>query len=112
MTLFGDLDRHPPDALLAVIAMHAADPRPTRIDVGVGVYRNEGGATPVLRAVKAAEARLLDVQASKTYLGGEGDQRFTDLLAGVALGHRSPPIRVSPAFRRPAAPVRQGSPPN
>ncbi|WP_034157254.1 aromatic amino acid transaminase [Sphingomonas sp. ERG5] len=84
--LFGMLERQRPDALLAVIAMHRADPRPDKIDVGVGVYRDANGTTPVMRAVKAAETRLLVEQSSKGYLGAEGDQRFTDLLATVAFG--------------------------
>ncbi len=84
--LFAALERQPPDALLAVIGLHARDERPTKIDVGVGVYRDESGNTPILRAVKGAESRLLEHQASKSYLGAEGDQRYTDLLANVALG--------------------------
>lgn len=84
--LFGRLERQAPDALLAIIGLHRADPRPGKIDVGVGVYRDATGATPVMRAVKAAEARLLATQDTKSYLGPEGDQRFTDLLAPVALG--------------------------
>lgn len=84
--LFDTLERQPPDALLAVIGMHRADPRPDKIDVGVGVYRDDGGSTPVMRAVKVAEGRLLNDQVSKSYLGAEGDQRFTDLIAEVALG--------------------------
>lgn len=84
--LFGALLRQPPDALLAVIGMHRADPRAEKIDVGVGVYRDENGATPVMRSVKAAEERLLADQVSKSYLGAEGDQRFTDLIAEIALG--------------------------
>ena len=84
--LFDTLDRQPADPLLAVIGMHRADPRSDKIDVGVGVYRDATGATPVMRAVKAAEGRLLSGQVSKSYLGAEGDQRFTDLLATVALG--------------------------
>ncbi|MCW4460904.1 aromatic amino acid transaminase [Sphingomonas sp. BT-65] len=84
--MFDGLDRQPPDALLAVIGMHRADPRADKIDVGVGVYRDAAGTTPVMRAVKAAEARLLAGQDSKSYLGAEGDQHYTDLLATVALG--------------------------
>ena len=84
--MFGLLDRQPADALLAVIASHAADPRPTKIDIGVGMYRDGSGATPVIRAVKVAEAHLLASQTSKSYLGAEGDQRYTDLLARVAFG--------------------------
>ena len=44
-----------PDALLALIRLHAADPREDKIDLGVGVYRTEDGATPVFAAIKAAE---------------------------------------------------------
>jgi len=84
--MFDTLERQPPDALLAVIGLHRADPRPDKIDLGVGVYRDATGATPVMRAIKAAEARLLAEQQSKGYLGAEGDQRFTDLLAPIALG--------------------------
>ncbi|WP_083671982.1 amino acid aminotransferase [Sphingomonas montana] len=84
--MFTALPRQPADALLAVIGMHRADPRLDKIDVGVGVYRDETGATPVMRSVKAAERRLLAEQDSKSYLGAEGDQRFTDLLASIALG--------------------------
>jgi len=84
--LFSGLVRQPADALLAVIGMHRADPRPDKIDVGVGIYRDALGATPVMQSVKVAETRLLAEQASKSYLGAEGDQRFTDLIAEVALG--------------------------
>lgn len=85
-SLFSDLKTEAPDALLALIGLHAADPRPTKIDVGVGVYRNAAGATPVFVAVKEAEAWLAETQASKSYLGPEGDARFTALLAELALG--------------------------
>ncbi len=84
--LFGGLARQPADALLAVIGMHRADTRVDKIDVGVGVYRDARGATPVMRAVKVAEAQLLAEQRTKSYLGAEGDQRFTDRLSRVALG--------------------------
>lgn len=85
-SLFGALERQSPDALLAVIAMHRADPRPGKIDVGVGVYRDTIGQTPVMRAVKTAEAYLVAGQKSKRYLGAEGDQHFTNALARIALG--------------------------
>ena len=84
--LFGGLARQPADALLAIIGMHRADPRSDKIDLGVGVYRDPAGETPVMRAVKDAEARLVAEQPSKSYLGAEGDARFTELLAQVALG--------------------------
>jgi len=84
--LFDGLKPQAPDALLALIGMFAADPREGKIDLGVGVYRDETGATPVFRAVKAAEARLVETQSSKSYLGPEGDIRFTELLKPIVFG--------------------------
>lgn len=59
----------PADALLALIKAHDSDPRADKIDLGVGVYRTDSGATPVFAAIKAAERRLVDSQDSKAYLG-------------------------------------------
>ena len=75
-----------PDALLALIRLHAADPRADKIDLGVGVYRTEEGATPVFRAIKAAEQRLVDEQDSKSYLGPEGDMGFVNALMPYIFG--------------------------
>jgi aromatic-amino-acid transaminase len=83
---FPGLQPQKPDALLALIAQYRADPRVDKIDVGVGVYRNETGETPVMRAVKDAEAVLHAEQASKSYLGAEGDQRFAALLWSLVSG--------------------------
>lgn len=84
--LFDGLQPQAPDALLALIGQFRDDTRSGKIDLGVGVYRDTAGATPVMRAIKAAEARLVADQPSKSYLGSEGDQRYTDLLAGIAFG--------------------------
>ena len=75
-----------PDALLALIRLHAADPRADKIDLGVGVYRTQGGATPVFAAIKAAEQRLVDTQESKSYLGPEGDMGFVTALMPYIFG--------------------------
>jgi aromatic-amino-acid transaminase len=84
--MFETLPTHAPDGLLQIIKDHAADPRPNKIDVGVGVYRDEDGQTPVLAAVKAAEAVLLETQMTKSYLGADGDAGFTRLLAELVFG--------------------------
>ena len=84
--LLSRLEPFPPDAILGLMVQLRADPRPDKIDLGVGVYRDASGATPVLRAVKAAEAQLQKEQASKSYLGAEGNQGFTDLMANIAFG--------------------------
>ena len=81
-----DLPDVEPDALLALIAMAAADPREDKIDVGVGVFRDGEGRTPILKVTKEAEQRLLDTQETKAYLGGRGDKRFAELIGPVLLG--------------------------
>ena len=83
---FDGLTLQSPDALLALIGMYRADPRADKIDVGVGIYRDEEGRTPVFAAVKSAEARLLETQSSKAYLGPEGDVEFFERLRPVVLG--------------------------
>ena len=80
------LNPQAPDALLALIRLHAADPRDDKIDLGVGVYRTEEGATPVFAAIKAAEQRLVDEQDSKSYLGPEGDMGFVNALMPYIFG--------------------------
>ena len=82
------------DSLLALIALCNADQRPEKIDVGVGVYRDAVGHTPILRSVKAAEQRLWERQDSKSYLGGAGDKRFADLLRPIVLGEHAADERI------------------
>jgi aromatic-amino-acid transaminase len=84
--LFDALAPQPADALLGLIGLYRNDPRASKIDVGVGVYRNDAGQTPILRAIKAAEHRLVTGQQTKTYLGAEGDVRFVELLAPIVFG--------------------------
>jgi len=80
------LSPQPADALLGLIKLYNADPRPEKIDLGVGVYRTATGATPVFKAIKAAEARLLETQDSKSYLGPEGDMGFVRGLIPYIFG--------------------------
>ena len=74
------------DSLLQLIALCNADPRPEKIDVGVGVFRDSAGRTPILPVIKDAERILLDTQESKSYLGMAGDKRYTELLRPIVLG--------------------------
>ena len=80
------LDQQPPDALLALIKLHDADPRADKIDLGVGVYRTGQGATPVFGAIKVAEQKLVDEQDTKAYLGPEGDMGFVHGLMPYIFG--------------------------
>lgn len=83
---FDDLRSEPPDQLLSLIRLYNDDPRASMLDLGVGVYRTEQGDTPIYRAVKNAERRLLEGQSTKAYLGPEGDTTFVKLIAGLAAG--------------------------
>jgi len=74
------------DSLLALMGAYRADLRPHKMDVGVGVYRDENGATPVMTAVKAAEARVLASQESKAYLGLVGNADFNAAIVTLVLG--------------------------
>lgn len=84
-----------PDPIIALMGQYAADPRGDKIDLGVGVYRDATGATPVMRAVAAAEARLLETQTTKTYLGLGGDPAFIAAMGGMLLADAVPAARVA-----------------
>jgi aromatic-amino-acid transaminase len=83
------------DSLLALIAMCNADPRTDKIDVGVGVFRDAAGHTPILEVIKDAEQRLVDMQVTKAYLGSVGDKRFTELLRPIVLGPHAGDDRIA-----------------
>lgn len=83
------------DSLLALIALCNADTRPEKIDVGVGVWRDDAGNTPILKTIKAAEQRLVDTQVTKSYLGGAGDKRFAELLRPILLGRHASDERIT-----------------
>jgi len=83
------------DSLLQLIALCNADQRPDKIDVGVGVWRDGAGNTPILRTIKAAEQRLVESQVTKSYLGSAGDKRFTELLRPILLGEHADDDRIA-----------------
>ena len=91
-----DLPEVEADALLALIALSNADPRPEKIDVGVGVFRDGSGHTPILQVIKKAERRLVETQATKSYLGSAGDKRFVELLRPLLLGAQTAVEVVEP----------------
>jgi aromatic-amino-acid transaminase len=82
------------DALLALIALVNADPRADKIDVGVGVFRDGIGRTPILKVMKEAERRLVETQETKAYLGSGGDKRFVELLRPIVLGRHADDDRI------------------
>jgi aromatic-amino-acid transaminase len=89
-----DLEPVPADPLIALIGLCEADPRPDKIDVGVGVFRDGAGNTPILKVMKEAEQRLNATQVTKAYLGSAGDKRFAELLRPILLGEHAADPRI------------------
>ncbi len=84
--MFDNLKVQPVDKILMLMQTYKADPRTDKIDLGVGVYKDASGNTPVMRAVKAAEKRLYETQDTKAYVGLAGDPAFADAMIGLVLG--------------------------
>jgi len=84
--LFETLQAAPADAILGLITEHKNDPRPEKIDLGVGVFRTAEGETPVLDVVKQAEQHILDTQESKAYIGTAGDPEFNAAMQALTFG--------------------------
>ena len=80
-----DLTPQPADKILALVQMFREDPRETKVDLGVGVYKNAEGVTPVMRAVKEAERRIVETQETKAYTSLAGDPAFADAMRGLIL---------------------------
>ncbi len=83
---FADIGRVPGDPILGLMESYAKDANPQKFDLGVGVYKDAQGLTPILQAVKRAEQRLVEQQTTKTYIGGHGDPAFGRLVSELVLG--------------------------
>lgn len=83
--MFQTLKAQAPDKILSLMQAYKADDRDTKIDLGVGVYKDASGNTPVMRAVKEAERRLVAEQTTKAYTGLAGDPAFADAMIDLLL---------------------------
>lgn len=84
--MFETLTQAPGDKILALMGEYAADSRPTKIDLGVGVYKDEKGTTPVMTSVRKAEERILSAEKTKTYLGIAGNRGYGSAVLDLVLG--------------------------
>jgi len=87
--MFDRLDAARPDAILALMQAFRADEREHKMDLGIGVYKDADGATPVMRAVQAAEQRLLDDQVTKSYVAPSGSETFRAAMLRQVFGDAS-----------------------
>ena len=93
--MFEQLSQQPADKILALMAAYRADPRDDKVDLGVGVYKDASGNTPVMRAVKEAEKRLQKEQTTKAYTGLAGDPAFSAAMMDLVLGDAVPRDRMA-----------------
>jgi aromatic-amino-acid transaminase len=87
---FQTIKRVPGDPILGLMDAYRADRNPAKLDLGVGVYKDAQGLTPIPGAVKLAEQWLLESETSKSYIGGHGDPLFGRLLSELVLGANNP----------------------
>ena len=90
MSHFASVAPVPGDPILSLMEAYRQDRSTAKLDLGVGVYKDAQGLTPIPRAVKLAEQRLLDSELTKTYVGGHGDAAFGERLSQLVLGADSP----------------------
>ncbi|NVK44883.1 MAG: aspartate/tyrosine/aromatic aminotransferase [Rhodobacteraceae bacterium] len=84
--MLSNLKAQPADKILELMALYQNDPRDTKIDLGVGIYKNAEGETPVMRAIKAAEKQLWEVETTKKYTALSGDPAFGAAIKTLVLG--------------------------
>ena len=84
--MFETLKEQPADKILALMQMFKEDPRADKIDLGVGVYKDASGHTPIMAGIKDAEKLLWEQETTKTYVALAGDPAFSDAMVSLVLG--------------------------
>ena len=84
--MFENLPALPADPILGLMAAFRTDSNPNKVDLGVGVYRDDRGDTPILHAVREAQTRHTEAESTKTYIGPPGEPEFNTLMQGLLFG--------------------------
>ena len=95
--MLNNLHKQPEDKILQLMQLYKDDPRSPKIDLGVGVYKDATGLTPVMRAVKAAEKQLWEAETTKSYTGLTGDAGFQAAMIELVLANSVDHNRVAAA---------------
>ncbi|MDU8910130.1 amino acid aminotransferase [Aestuariicoccus sp. MJ-SS9] len=95
--MFETLKEQPADKILMLMQAFKEDPREQKIDLGVGVYKDASGNTPIMRAIKTAEQQLWQAETTKSYTGLAGDPAFGDAMIRLVLGDAVPRANVAAA---------------
>ena len=92
MSHFAAIDRVPGDPILGLLDAYRIDTNPAKLDLGVGVYKDASGLTPIPRAVKLAAQRVLETELTKSYIGGHGAPEFGTRLLELSFGSDNPQL--------------------
>ncbi|MGE6314921.1 amino acid aminotransferase [Shewanella baltica] len=84
--MFNSLIAMPADPILGLLTQYREDTHPQKVDLGVGVYKDPTGVTPILNCVKKAEKFRLDTETTKVYIGPTGSPQFNTLMTELAFG--------------------------
>ncbi len=93
--MFEQLKTLPQDPILGLMKTFREDTRSNKVDLGVGVYRDEAGNTPIMAAVQQAQQRLLETETTKAYIGPAGAEGFNHLIGQLLLGGNHPALKDS-----------------
>ena len=86
--MFNSLQQQPADKILALMQVYKEDPRENKIDLGVGVYKDASGQTPIMQSIKQAEHMLWETQDTKSYVGLTGTPEFSETMINLVLGDK------------------------
>ena len=92
--MFSSLNALAPDPILGLIALANKDLNVNKIDLGVGVYKNESGATPIMAAVKTAEQNCAEQELTKAYIGPAGPAAFNSGIRDLIFGVQHPALQA------------------
>ncbi len=95
--MLNNLNKQPEDKILQLMQLYKDDPRDGKIDLGVGVYKDATGATPIMRAIKAAEKQLWADETTKSYTALTGDAGYQSAMIDLVLGGAAPRDRIAAA---------------
>lgn len=93
--MFDRLPAQKPDKIIELMGKFRADTRDQKVDLGVGVYKNAEGQTPIMDAVKKAEQQLWHDETTKSYVGLAGDAGFHEVMVDLILGSNAPKDRLA-----------------
>ncbi len=100
--MFSNLPEPTLDPILSLSVAYREDPRPEKVDLGIGVYKNSAGETPIMQAVALAQNKVVETQKTKSYVGLAGCEEFNQAMKTLVLGESNVLDRVS-AIQTPGA---------